>query len=95
MGSLAFILSSVLGFIFGAGLTFLGAIALKSPERITNFNLRIVRRLNYLSAFKLKENYILKAENGYYTASWKKAGWPLIIMGGVFLFALVIYWKNL
>jgi hypothetical protein len=86
---LKIISASLFLLILGLGFIILGFIALSRPQKFVNFNLKIVKKLNYFE--RLKRNYITKAEQGYYENTWRKSGIPLILMGLIFIYALITY----
>lgn len=93
MNTLKIISASLFFLAIGLFLIILGFIALSSPQKIVDFNLKIVRKLGYLKRMKTPyTSYINKAEQGYYSINWKKSGVALILMGFVFIYALISYW---
>lgn len=89
MNTLSIISASLFLLIVGIILIFLGFTAFSSPQRIVDYNLKIVKKLSCFNS--LQKNYISKAEQGDYYNSWKKAGVPLILMGLIFLYAFISY----
>jgi ABC-type multidrug transport system permease subunit len=89
MNTLKIILASLFLLIMGITNIILGFTALSSPQKIVNFNLKIVRKLNYCN--RMQKHYILKAEQGDYENSWRKSAVVLIIVGLIFIYALISY----
>lgn len=95
MNTLKIISISVL--LLGLGLSFicLGVIAFKSPQKIVDYQFKRYRLLKYYEKVSfLKSMYddqVVKANNGYYAANWRRASWALILWGLIVLFALISY----
>ena len=89
MNTLKVISASLLLLIVGLALIILGFIALSSPHKIVDFNLKIVKKLSYFK--RMQKDYISKVEQGYFYNTWRKSGVPLILMGLIFIYALISY----
>jgi hypothetical protein len=95
MNILKIIAISVFYLGLGGGLVFLGVIAIKSPQKIVDYQYKRFRLLKCFERFtflkNVYENQIIKAENGYYAENWRKCGWIIVFMGLVYIYALIVY----
>jgi hypothetical protein len=89
MNILKTITASLFLLIIGLGLITLGFTALISPQKIIDFNLKIVKRLTYFK--KMQKHYINRTEQGYYYNNLRKSGFGLILMGCIFIYAFISY----
>jgi len=93
MNILKIIAASLFSLGFGLFLIFLGVTALISPQKIVDFHLATLRKIHFRTAWqeRLRERNIIKSEQGYYAANWRKSGIIIIFMGLVYIYALVKY----
>ena len=82
-------------FGLGGGFVFLGIVALKSPQKIVDYQFKRYRPVKYFEKIgfmqKMYKSQIIKAENGYYAKNWRRSGFVLIFMGLMYIYALISY----
>jgi hypothetical protein len=67
-------------------------VGLISPQKIVNFNLKIVRKLNYSE--RMKQYYIARTEQGYHAEALRKSAVVMILLGLIFLWALIKWFSK-
>ena len=87
------VLSSLLLLTVGLFLIVLGLLAIISPQKIANYYLNRLKKLTYFK--RLQQYQIAKAEQGMYIRNWNSSGPILILMGLIFLWALISYWQKI
>lgn len=89
------IVASIFSLFLGSGLIFLGIIAIRSPQKIVDFQFKRIKKIKSFERITfLKKSYEsqrIKAENGYYAKNWRKCGWIIVFMGLFYLYAFIIY----
>jgi len=90
---LKIIVVSLFSLGLGLFLIFLGIIALISPQKIVDFNLKRLRKIHFRTAWqkRLQERNIIKSEQGDYAANWRKSGVVIIFIGLIYIYALIKY----
>jgi hypothetical protein len=87
------IASHILCLSLGLGFIFLGFVALRSPQKIVDFQfkrhglLKCYEKISFLK--RMYESQTNKIKNGHYAKKWREVWWVLIFMGLFFIYATI------